>query len=172
MNRLTALFLIVFFSFLVSFCSDDSQKTEFDCNKLCDKSKECEKIKESQLENCKTYCKKYEDNGYFEQAYMDAMGECLVKDKCEDIASCTSNIPDKCPPPPDVSKYAQTLCDKMIECKATIETKEDCVKKYGVAENYKCFTQKFMDDTTNCISKVNCATYLTDFMNCQNELLK
>jgi hypothetical protein len=93
MNRLTALFLIVFFSFLVSFCSDDSQKTEFDCNKLCDKSKGCEKIKESQIENCKTYCKKYEDNGYFEQAYMDAMGECLVKDKCEDIASWRLFVP-------------------------------------------------------------------------------
>lgn len=158
--------------FLLSCSGSDSEKTEFDCSKMCDKTLECGNIKESQLQNCKEYCKEYQENGYFENSYMDAMGKCLAKDKCDDIESCVKEIPTSCPPPPDVTKYAETLCDKMIECKATLDTKENCIKKYGNPDNYKCLTQKFIDNTAICIEKVKCETYLTDFLNCQKELFQ
>ncbi|MCX7957522.1 MAG: hypothetical protein N3B13_00550 [Deltaproteobacteria bacterium] len=167
-----AVCLFIVFAVGVLSCSGDSEKAEFDCDKLCDKTLECGNIKESQLANCKSYCKDYQNNGYFEQSYMDAMGKCLTEDKCNDIESCVNEIPSQCPPPPDVSKYAETLCDKMIECKATLDTKEACVGKVGKPENYKCLTQKFIDNTTTCIAKIKCETYLTDFLNCQAELLK
>lgn len=139
---------------------------------LCDKSLECQKIKQEYLQNCKDYCKKYQDNGYFEPQYMDAMAVCLDNKKCEDIESCTKTIADKCPAPPNVKEYAETLCDKMIECKATTKTQEECISEIGMADKYKCLTQKFIDETKMCISEISCATYLTDFLNCQQELLK
>ncbi len=171
--RISILLMVFWFFILASGCSDsDKKKTEFDCTRLCDKSLECQEIKESQLENCKDYCKKYQENSYFENAYLDAMGVCLAEDKCEDIKSCTKTIAEKCPAPPDVSKYAKTLCNKMIECKATTKTEDECIATLGVPDNYKCLTQKFIDDTEKCISQIKCETYLTDFLNCQQELWK
>lgn len=164
--------LFLFSIFIIPACSEDSGSPTFDCNKFCDKSLECQEIKESQLENCKTYCKKYDENQYFEDAYKVEMAKCLTKDKCEDIKSCAQQIQSSCPPPPDISKYVETLCNKMIECNATTDTKEACIQRQNKPDSYKCLTQRFIDDITTCISKVNCATYLTDFLNCQSELLK
>jgi len=143
MNCKMCIVFVFFIMFFLISCSESSEDFKFDCNKLCDKSLECGEIKDSDLQKCKEQCNNLVSKDYFEKVYWQEMEKCLSKESCNDIDECAKNISEQCPPPPDVKDYANVSCDKMIECKATTDTKEVCVKKIEEdADQFRCITRE------------------------------
>ncbi|MCX7943151.1 MAG: hypothetical protein N2746_01395 [Deltaproteobacteria bacterium] len=166
----SALIAVTLLGSFVFSCSDDDE-AKLDCNKFCEKMKECKTQEEPEVESCQTLCKNINEKGYFDGDYLKRLNSCM-SESCEKINECADKAKSKCPPVDD-SKYYEALCAKMIECKKTSDTKEKCIetqKKEG--NDFSCMTEKYISDMASCFSKVSCGSYLDDMMNCTLLLLK
>lgn len=168
--RFNRLFVIVYIPVFLFYLSCESEKgTPLDCDKACNKDLECQNIEEKELQDCKDQCKKAVESGYLQTEFLKAIDKCF-NEKCEEIESCQEDASNKCSPP-HTKKLAETLCNKKIECKATTQTKEDCVsEEVSQSDDLKCLTQKFIDALEGCISKVACTSMGEDFIKCVEEM--
>ncbi len=164
MKKILFLFVLVFV-FPLS-CSDDDN-VRLDCNKYCEKATKCdEEMTAEEKSNCNQFCNNLNEKGYFDKNYLKNINECLDNDDCAKIESCVEESQSKCPAI-DGSKYYETICNKMLECKATTKTKEECIEEQKKENNdFSCTTEKYVSDMTDCVSKVSCDKYMEDMMNC------
>ncbi|MCX7959067.1 MAG: hypothetical protein N3B13_08480, partial [Deltaproteobacteria bacterium] len=163
---LFAVFVISSFATIITSCGiiDDEEGSNVDCNKVCNKEKECDKeMTDSDVKECVDSCKKMSESGYYQDSFEKSVNSCYEK-ACSDIESCITKSAESCKAP-DYMPYVNAACDKMIECGAE-GTKEECVaggkealeKEIKEGSMLKCATDKVFTDLASCMKKANCST--------------
>jgi len=156
-------------SLWISSCGilEDDEPAMLDCNKICDKEKECYyQMTDEDVKSCILQCNTINGSGYLQDSYIKAENDCYGK-SCLEIVSCLKKASDECKAP-DYMPYINAICDKLVSCNANIK-KEDCVsetKKYFEEEmsgSVKCLTDKFFTDSANCVKNAKCGT-LQDYL--------
>ncbi len=174
-----AFFLISSFAVIISSCGilDDEEGTKVDCDKLCNKEKECDKeMTEQDVKDCLDGCKKAVESGYYQDTFQKSVNDCYEK-SCTEIDSCIDKSTSSCKAP-DYMPYVNAACDKMIECGAE-GTKEECVaggkealdKEVKEGGMLRCMTDKIFTDMAACIKKANCSSIDADMDKCMEEIL-
>jgi hypothetical protein len=170
MRKLHFLFVLLAIFVLIE-CSADSNSSKLDCQKNCETEKKCGNIKEEDVQQCIQFCENMNNKGYFDSDYVKSLNKCLDLNDCNKIEECGKEAKSKCSTP-DISKYLDVYCDKMIECKATTDTKEQCKENVKNETDFTCMNDKYVSDMSSCISVVSCDKYVEGMMNCTFSILK
>ncbi|MCX7957524.1 MAG: hypothetical protein N3B13_00560 [Deltaproteobacteria bacterium] len=161
---------LIFMAFVFSCSGDDG--ANLDCDKYCEKAAKCGEMSAEEKESCQKFCNNINNKGYFDSNYLKNLNSCMNNDDCDKVESCVEEAQKKCPSV-DASKYYESMCDKMIECKQTTDSKEKCIENQKKENNdFACMTEKYISDMANCFSKVSCSNYISDMMNCVTLILQ
>jgi len=157
----------------ISSCGSD-ESAKIDCNKVCDKEKECDsQMTDEDVKSCISHCNKLNDSGYVQDSYINAGNDCYGK-SCSEIDTCMEKASDGCKAP-DYMPYINAICDKLVSCDSNIK-KEDCVseaKKSFEGEmsgSVKCLTDKAFTDSANCVKNAKCETLQDDAQKCMEDI--
>ncbi len=148
------IFIVISILLLVSVASFSCGESSINCNKACDKIKQC--VSTTDVASCKSTCGKW--NQTLNDDVVSKLNSC-INQTCDTILNCEAQAFQNCKT--DLGGLFNKLCGQLQSCGGFVDT-ETCVNSLkdiedtGAFNTLKCLDGGFLNSLASCVTNDSC----------------